>query len=410
MSPRRRAPDDRHVTVSYWRLWWAAAVNNVGDGAFAAAVPLLAVSVTRDPRLVSVVSAATYLPWLLLSLPAGALVDRRDRVGLMWRSQAAQAVVVGGIAILTVVGAAGVPAVAAAAFLLGACEVVFTNAAQAMLPDIVPKPLLHKANGNLQTVTTIGEQFAGPPLGSLLFAARAALPFVLDAVTFAMSAGLLATLPRARRVPADHQPMRAAIATGLRWLTGHRLLRTLALLLGVNTFCGQLGMATLVLLATGPLHLHVEGYGLLLAGAATGSVLGGLVNARIVARIGALPALLTSLATNAIVFVGIGLSPTAVVLAIMLAVNGFVTTLWNIVTVSLRQDIVPTELLGRVNSVYRMIGWGLIPVGAVAGGFVAHTFGLRAPFPIAGAIRAIALLIAVPVLWQASRPVAQHLR
>ncbi|HEX3589072.1 MAG TPA: hypothetical protein VHV74_05515 [Pseudonocardiaceae bacterium] len=97
-------------------------------------------------------------------------------------------------------------------------------------------------------------------------------------------------------------------------------------------------------------------------------------------------------------------------LAIMLAVNGFVTTLWNIVTVSLRQDIVPTELPGRVNSVYRMLGWGLIPVGAVAGGFVAHTVSLRAPFPIAGAIRAVALVIALPPLWQASRPVAHHLR
>jgi MFS family permease len=209
-------------------LWRAAAVNNVGDGAFAAAVPLLAVSVTRDPRLVSVVSAATYLPWLLFSLPAGALVDRHDRVGLMWRSQAAQAVVVGGVAILTVAGAAGVPAVAAAAFLLGACEVVFTSAAQAVLPDLVPKPLLHKANGNLQSVTTIGEQFAGPPLGSLLFAARAALPFVLDAVTFAMSSGLLARLPRKPGAHTERLPMRAAIATGLRWLTGHRLLRTLA--------------------------------------------------------------------------------------------------------------------------------------------------------------------------------------
>jgi MFS family permease len=391
------------LSAAYWRLWWAAGINNIGDGAFAAAVPLLAVTITHDPRLVSVVSAATYLPWLPLSLPAGALVDRHDRVGLMWRSQAIQAVIVSLIAVLTAFGQIGIPVLAIMAFGLGACEVVFGNAAQAILPDIVAKPLLHKANGNQQTITTIGQQFLGPPIGSVAFAVAVALPFGMDAGSFALSAALLATQPRRRRQQTQHQPMRTAIADGLRWLTRHRLLRTLAVLLGVNTFCGQLGNATLVLLATQTLHLTARGYGLLLAGAAIGSLLGGLVNARVVTRIGALPALLTALATNVVIFVAIGLSPTAIVLGALLATNGFVTTLWNIVTVSLRQQIVPSELLGRVNSVYKMLGWGLIPLGALTGGLVAHLFGLRAPYPIAGVLRGIALLAAAPVLIRAMR-------
>jgi MFS family permease len=197
--------------------------------------------------------------------------------------------------------------------------------------------------------------------------------------------------------------MRTEIVDGLRWLARHRLLRTLALLLGVNTFCGQLGNATLVLLATQTLHLDARGYGLLLGGSALGSVLGGLVNARVVARIGALPALFTALATNVVVFIGIGLSPDAIVLGALLAVNGFVLTLWNIVTVSLRQQIVPPDLLGRVTSVYKLLGWGLIPLGALTGGLVAHRLGLRAPFPIAGAVRGIALLLAAPVLARAAK-------
>jgi MFS family permease len=413
MVPRReRVPDDRRMTrtdpgprlsSAYWRLWWAAGIDNIGDGAFAAAVPLLAVTVTRDPRLVSLVSAATYLPWLLLSLPAGALVDRQDRAGLMWRSQTIQAVIVGVIAILAALGHIGVPVLAVTAFGLGACDVVFTNAAQAILPELVAKPLLHKANGNQQTVLTIGRLFVGPPVGSLLFAIAVALPFGLDAGSFALSAALLATLPRRAGRHTGHPPIRTAIADGLRWLTRHRLLRTLAILLGVNTFCGQLGNATLVLLATGTLHLDARGYGLLLAGAAVGSLAGGLVNARVVARIGALPALFVSLATNAVVFVGIGLSPDAVVLGALLATNGFVTTLWSIVAVSLRQHVVPNDLLGRVNSVYKMLGWGLMPLGAVVGGLVAHRFGLRAPYPVAGVLRGIALLVAAPVLLSAMR-------
>ncbi|MFI6798222.1 MFS transporter [Streptosporangium canum] len=391
------------LSGAYWRLWWATGINSMGDGAFAAAVSLLAVTITRDPRLVSVVSAATYLPWLLLSLPVGALVDRHDRIALMWRTQAIQAVIVGVIAVLAAFGRIGIPVLAIMAFGLGACAVVFANAAQAVLPDIVAKPLLHKANGHQQAITTIGLQFAGPPLGSLLFAVAVALPFGMDAGSFALSAALLATLPRRTRRQVEHPPMRTAIADGLRWLARHRLLRTLAVLLGVNTFCWQLGNVTLVLLATQTLHLDARGYGLLLAGAATGSLLGGLVSARVVEKMGALPTLLTALAVNVVIFVGIGLSPNAIVLGALLAVNGFVITLWNIVTVSLRQQIVPSKMLGRVNSVYRMLGWGLIPLGALAGGLVAHAFGLRAPYPVAGVLRGIALLAAMPVLIRAMR-------
>ncbi len=93
-APSRAAPAAPAATRlgrAYWRLWWANAISSTGDGAFVAALPLLAVTITRDPRLISVVAAATYLPWLLLSLPAGAVVDRYDRATLMWRAQAVQA-------------------------------------------------------------------------------------------------------------------------------------------------------------------------------------------------------------------------------------------------------------------------------------------------------------------------------
>ncbi|GAA0916263.1 MFS transporter [Virgisporangium aurantiacum] len=388
---------DERLPVAYRRLWGASVVSSVGDGAFVAAVPLLAVTITRDPRLVSLVAAATYLPWLLLSLPIGALVDRHERVGLMWRSQAAQATVVAVIAVLALTGTANIPLLVALVFLLGTGEVLFGNAAQAVLPDIVPKALLHKANGLQSAATTVGQLFVGPPVGSVLFAVAVALPFGVDAVSFALSAALLATLPR-RRHAAPRVPIRTAIVDGLRWLRRHRLLRTLAWLLGVNNFCFQLGNVTLVLLATQTLGLSARGYGLLLAGAALGSVLGGLANARIIARVGPRAALLAALVTSVVVFLAIGAAPNAVVLAALLAVNGFMITMWNIVTVSLRQEIVPAGLLGRVNSIYRMVGWGLIPLGALAGGFIAYRFGLRAGYPVAGVLRGIALCLALPVL------------
>jgi MFS family permease len=394
----------------YRRLWWANAISSTGDGAFVAALPLLAVTITRDPRLVAVVTAASYLPWMVLSLPAGALVDRYDRATLMWRAQAIQAAVVAAVAIAVVFRVANIAVLGLAGLLLGSAEVIFSNAAQAVLPALVPPELLARANGSQQVSLTVGETFLGPPAGSLLFAVAAALPFGLDAASFAGSAALLARLPRTG--PADEetgQPrtaIRAQIAEGLRWLFRHRLLRVVAVLLGVFNFANQMGQAVLVLLATQTLHTGTRGYGLLLAVTAVGSVLGGLVSPAVTGRLGMLPSLIIAGVVDAAVFAGLGLAPDPAVAALMLAGQGFAVTMWNVVTVSLRQQVVPAHLLGRVNSVYRMLGWGLMPLGALAGGFVAHAAGLRAPYLVAGLLCGLCLLAAVPFLLAANRDVS----
>ena len=366
-----------------------------------AALPLLAVTITRDPRLVAVVTAAGYLPWMVLSLPAGALVDRYDRATLMWRAQAVQAAVVAAVAVLVVFRIANIAVLGVAGLLLGSAEVIFSNAAQAVLPALVPPELLPKANGSQQVSLTVGETFLGPPAGSLLFAAAAALPFGLDAASFAGSATLLARLPRTGRPGRRRQAessIRTQIAEGLRWLYRHRLLRVVAVLLGIFNFANQMGQAVLVLLATQTLHVGTRGYGLLLAVTAVGSVVGGLVSPAVTRRLGMLPSLIIAGAVDAAVFAGLGLAPDPAVAALMLAGQGFAVTMWNVVTVSLRQQVVPAHLLGRVNSVYRMLGWGLMPVGALAGGFVAHAAGLRAPYIVAGLLCGLSLLAAVPLL------------
>jgi predicted MFS family arabinose efflux permease len=268
------------------------------------------------------------------------------------------------------------------------------GAAQAILPGIVGPADLHRANGQQFAATTTARTFVGPPAGSFLFAAAAALPFGLDAAAFAVSAALVARLPRRAR-PRSSVPLGRAVAEGLRWLIGHRLLRTLALLLAVNLFCFQLATVTLVLLATD------EGtgtYGLLLTAGGVGGIAGGMVNHRIAARLGLLPTMLLALAGPIPAYLACGISPNAYVLGLLLATISFFASMWNVVTVTLRQSIVPAELLGRVNSVYRMLSSGLTPLGALAGGFVAHELGVRAGYPIAGALRLLVLILALPVL------------
>ncbi|WP_037319844.1 MFS transporter [Amycolatopsis orientalis] len=384
----------RTLPRTYRRLWWATGIDSLGNGVFTAALPLLAVTVSRDARDIALVSAATYLPWLLLSLTAGSVVDRVDRPTLMWRTQTLQALIVGVLTALVATGTVSVPVLVVLAFALGSCDVFYDNAAQTVLPDLVAKNRLHQANGSQQVAMIVGRQFLGPPLGSLLSTLAWTLPFAVDAVSFVVAAMLLARLPKRRHAPSE----RVKVLDGLRWLRKHRLLRALALLLGINTFCGQLGNATLVLFVTDALHLGAGVFGVLLAGAALGGIAGGLVITRLVARLGDLRALLVSLAVNALVFIGMGFSPNAVVLGGFLAVSGFVTTVWNVVTAGVRQRMVPSALLGRVNSVYRLLGWGLMPLGALSGGLLAHRFGIRVPYPVAGVVRGLALVAALPVL------------
>jgi MFS family permease len=393
----------RSLGRAYRRVLWANAISSVGDGVYVSALPLIAVTVTRDPRLIALVSATAFMPWLVLSLPAGVIVDRYDRGMLMWRSQVVQGLTIAMIATLVLVHEVDIALLVLLAFLLGSAEVIFSNAAQSVLPDLVPPEQLPKANGSLQVSLTVGETFVGPPLGSAAFAASRALPFGLDAITFFGSAALLTGLPRRASPATAHAPMRAQIAEGLRYLFRHRLLRAVAILLGVTGFASQMGQSTLVLLAVQILHTGTRGYGLLWTGSAVGAILGGMTTPALTGRLGMLPSLILALAASAAAFTGIGLAPDAVVAGALFAVNGYSVTMWNVVTVSLRQRIVPGELFGRVNSVYRMIGWGLFPVGAITGGFAANKFGLRAPYLLGGIVVAVATVAALPVLVHVGR-------
>ena len=388
----------------YWTLWWSSLVNGTGDGVFAAALPLFAVSLTRDPLAVSAVSAATYLPWLLLSLPAGAIVDRRDRLTLMWRSQVFAAAVMFGVTALVGLHRADIAVLCVGGFLLGSADTIFGNAGVSVLPALVGPEQLVAGNARFQIANIVTRSFGGPPLGSLLFGWAAWLAFGVDGVSFVAAAVLLMLVRAPTAMPVvARRSMRAEIGEGLRWLLRHRLLRVLMVIFAVNCLSNQLAMATLVLLATGKYGLTAHQYGLLLAAMAVGGIVGGLVNARLNRWLGEVGATVLAVSGNAVLYLLVGTTSSAVALAVLLACSTAMTTLWNVSTVSLRQRIVPGELLGRVNSAYKMFGWGLMPVGAAVGGLLAARFGVAVPFPAAGALRLGVLLVALPVLFGAIR-------
>ena len=384
------------------RLWAASTVSTLGDGMYLAALPLLAAELTRDPLAVSVVTFAGWLPWLLFALPAGALVDRLDRRRVMWSVDATRTLVVGALTAAVLAGWASIPLLAVAGFLVGAGQTLVENAAQAMVVAVVGRDpgRLERANGRLVASLTVGQQLAGPPLGSTAFAVAAWLPFLADAVSFAAGAGLVASI-RGRFAPdggaaagAAGRSMAAEIAEGLRFLFGHRLLRAAVLLVSASNLAVMAGEAILVLFATDELGLDGRGYGLLLAAVALGSLLAH----RVAERVPPGPLIVGGVLAGAAAMACFGLATDPWLAGAAYAATGAVWGVWNVTLLSLRQAIVPDRLMGRVVGAIRLVGFGSIPIGALLGGLVARQLGLRAPFLLGAAVLALAALAAAPVV------------
>jgi MFS family permease len=391
-------PTDARVALSpaFWRLWTASTISNLGDGVLLVALPLLASRLTRSELSIAFIGVAAALPWLLFSLPVGAFVDRIDHRLLMVRADVFRTLVVGALTIAVASDNAQMWMLWVAAACLGVAEVFFDNASQAMVPAIVPIELLEKANGRRFAAEIAANSFVGTTIGSVLFVAAMWLPFGFDALTFAIAALLVSTIHIAstpRPVASEaRRPLRTDIADGLRWLSGHKVLRGLALAASLSVLGMQMTAAIFVLFAQDLLDLSDRWYGLLIAIGAIGAVGGGLVAERLTKRLGSLRIIYGTVILWILCMFAEGFWPRLWVSAIATTAMAFGTTVWNTVTVSLRQRIVPANLFGRVNSVYRWLVWGSISIGAALGGIVAREFGLRAPFFMGAGFGVVALI------------------
>ncbi len=378
---------------NYRKLWIAATISNLGDGVRLTALPLMAATLTRDPARIAGIEFASTLPWFLFALLSGALVDRVDRRVAMGASNILRAALVGALAVAVVAGGETLVLLYVIAFLLGSAETIFDNASQAILPALVRKDQLERANGRMYAAEFITNQFAGPPLGALLFVTAAATPFFLDSASFLIAALLILSFSGSFRTPRDEDSprptLRADIAEGLRWLWNHRLLRALAIMLGIWNGLSMATAAIFVLFALELLGVSEIGFGILASSFVVGSVLGSMVASRLSKRLGPGTTLFLQVLLGAGASLVIGLTSNPILVGAMFAVEGFTAVTWNVITVSLRQSIIPDRLLGRVNSVYRLLGWGMMPIGAALGGFLGAVFGLRSPFFVQAAALAV---------------------
>jgi MFS family permease len=401
--------DARGLDRRFSRLWLAATVSFVGDGVMLAAFPLLAATLTDSPLLIAGAQVARWLPWLITGLFGGVLADRLDRRRMMIAVDSCRAILVAVLAVAVVGGWDSIPLLYAVAFGLGIGETFFDPAAQALLPNIVVDERLERANGRLYASESVAKELLGPAIGGALFAIAAWTPFLIDSLSFAIAALVIAGLIGSFRTVAagDVQvasTIRKEIREGWQFLKAHALLRTLAIFGALLNLASGAVEGTLVVFALRSLHLTDLGFGLLLACAAVGGTAASLVADRVTGRVGPGVVLIggyfmSGIAMCAAAFTSNGFVAGAL-LAVVFAANAFA----NIISFTLRQQLTPDPLRGRVTSVYRTIVTAAIPIGALFGGLIAEHFNIRGPILAFGIISL--LVSAAATLWTNDRVIA----
>ncbi|GLZ43113.1 MFS transporter [Actinokineospora sp. NBRC 105648] len=375
------------------RLGWllgSSALSNLGDGIGKVAVPLLGASLTRDPVLIAGLSATAFLPWLLFALLSGALVDRVDRRRAVLVANASRAVIVGGLSVLVLLDAASIWLLYLAALLIGTVETVADSAAQALVPAVVDRAGLESANGKLQSAEIVGQTFLGGPLGSLAFAAFAALPFLLNSVGFAIAAALLLALRgkyRPKRVAGPPPRLRVQLAEGLRWVRRRPLMVQLVVFAASLALASELAQALLVLYALQDLGLSEAAFGVFALVGGAGGLLGAAVAPRLTRLMSRRNVLTWSVVGCAAGFGGMSAVTDPVAASLLFGLFAASVVSINVIVGSLRHALVPEHLFGRVLGVWRTAVWGAIPIGALLGGVLAAWLSTRAVFALSAGIQ-----------------------
>jgi MFS family permease len=396
-APTSRPRDAGGLGGPFRLLATSSGLSNLADGVFKLSLPLIAIDFTRSPAVVAGLESVRTLPWLLFALPIGALADRFDRRRVMVLANLARAalVLVGALMLVADQGSIWLLYVIAAG--TGTAEVFYDTSAQSILPTVVPRRTLGRANGRLAAIELSTQQFIGPPLAGLFLAIGIALAFWSSAMIWVGAIVLLWALRgsfRPTRIDTT-TTLRADIAEGMRFLLRQPLLRVMAVMVGVGNLTSSAAGAILVLYAVGDessLGLTDAQFGVFILATAAGSIAASIATERVLGVLGRARTFTVSVVGMALWVLMPALTTNVWVVAVGMFFGGFAIMLWNIPSVSFRQTITPDHLLGRLNSVYRLLAWGTMPLGALLGGLLAEAFGVRAVFVIMG-IASLTLLI-----------------
>lgn len=383
----------------FGKVFTANLSSSLADGIARTAIPLLAVQLTSDPFLVAVVAALQMVPWLLFAIPAGLIVDGVDRRKALAVSNTLRTLLAASLFVLAATGTLSIWSLYVVIFLYGVGETVYDGAIRAVVPSIVPKALLPRANGRIEAAETVVQNFLAGPITSLLFAVTVLIPLGVNAFAFALAAGLALALPAvasgrqfALPRPAVREPWYRQLGEGYRFIFGNRML---TILLFLSTFIGLMfsaATATFVLFLVDHLALPEEWFGVFMLCGAAGGILGSLLAPLLTARFRAGPTMAVANLVASLPIVPLFFFPNLWVAGAAWFLTSVGVLVWNVLVMSLRQSIIPGRLLGRVHGSWRTILWGSMPIGSLLGGLIARV-DITLPFLIGGGLASLAGIV-----------------
>jgi len=392
--------------AGFGKLWAAALGSNLADGIARLAIPLMAVSLTQDPVAIAVLSALAYVPWLIFGVPAGMIVDRIDRRRAMGAANAVRVLAAAGVALAVETGHATLGVLAAAVLVFGIGETLFDNATNAVLPSLVGRGGLDKANGRIQAAQVGVDMFVATPISGVLFAIAAVLPLVVSGAGYLVAMGLVLALPAVAAhasapgaAPGEAAP-RVSLTDALLFLWRHRYLRSMVLVTSVIGGLLAFAQAITVLLFVDRFGVTAQLVGIVTAGIGLGGVAGALTAGAVVARLGRGRTLLSASVLGGAGLFAVGFAPNAWTAVLAYAIGAYGVALWNVPWGSLRQALVPGHMLGRVIGAARTVAWGLMPLATMLGGWVARA-DLQLPYLIGGGATVMVSLAAARLLLSA---------
>jgi MFS family permease len=359
----------------YLLLWGGQIVSSVGTQASTLAFPLLLLVVTRSPAAAGLASALRALPYLILSLPAGALIDRWDRRRVMLLCDTGRAIALGSIPLAIALGRLGPLQLYLVSLIEGSLFVLFNIAEAACLPRVVSKEQLPAAtaqNNATDGVSTL----IGPSLGGALFGAAQALPFLADAVSYLASVVslLFVRVPFQGERIAARRRLHVEIGEGLAWLWRHPLIRYMAFLTGISNLVGNGVFLMAIVIAQGQ-HASSAVIGLIFALGGVGGILGSLAAIRLRKRFTFGQVIITCVWSWAILTPLFAVAPNPLVLGLLMAGTFLSGPVYNVVQMSYRLALIPDALQGRVNSVFRLVAFSGQPLGYALAGILLQTVG-----------------------------------
>ncbi|HEX5114302.1 MAG TPA: MFS transporter [Pseudonocardiaceae bacterium] len=409
----RTAPTGRG-DAPFRLLIMAGFASLTGDGIRMAALPLFTALSTRSPLAVSAVATAEVLPWLLVALPAGALVDRWSPRRVVLAAHCLRSLVAAALAVTVFTGHAQLPVLIGAAFLLTCGETFADSAYQLLLVELSGRDRLDRANSWYVMAETLGLDLGGPLVAAALFVWQPGACFAVNALTFLISAACVGFLPEvkvARGVPGPRQPpqpMRAQLAEGSRFLLRHRALRTLVLAVVASALAVSAANALVSLYALQTLAVRAALVPTLWVAQALGTLFAAWLVPRLAARLGEGRTMVGALALLGVAFVAVGAIPVAPAVWVAYLLVGVGAGGWNVLSATRRQRLTPSALMGRVTSAYRMLAWGLMPLGAALAGPLARATSLATVFVVVGGIvAAVAVVAARPLARPAPEQVSR---